>query len=429
MIAVIVWEFLFCLFDAILLMKFCELFLDHKKDSVIVNVIGVFMLALFIFLLSYIPGFSYVSSFMILFFVVLFSIIMFQGELIYKIVIAILFQVIYSIYSVGSVSIIALMLGDASSFIYEYNSPARILFIIVTRSILFFLFCGIAYKKNQRIRLYLSNKVIAFLCVMIVFFLIAVNWVYQNPRYSEVKDIYLLILGIVIFSFIFFIIYKMLLDEKTKRKDLEIQKQVLEMEKEDYDHRMMLDKEIRKMKHDLKNQLISVESLVKDKKYEEAEKYLNKLSNSPALKKVIDSGNSVIDALINVNIQRYKEIDFHVDLNIMKCDIDSDVLAIIFGNIMDNAIEATLENLEVCRDIFISIHENETRIVIKVENGFQYEPKLEGVRIVTLKRDCKNHGLGIQNIEEAAKRYQGQVNVDIDKKEKMFRISVLLMKS
>lgn len=269
---------------------------------------------------------------------------------------------------------------------------------------------------------------IAFLCVIIVFFLIAVNWVYQNPRYSEVKDIYLLILGIVIFSFIFFIIYKMLLDEKTKRKDLEIQKQVLEMEKEDYAHRMMLDKEIRKMKHDLKNQLISVESLVKDKKYEEAEKYLNKLSNSPALKKVIDSGNSVIDALINVNIQRYKEIDFHVDLNIMKCDIDSDVLAIKFGNIIDNAIEATLENLEVCRDIFISIHENETRIVIKVENGFQYEPKLEGVRIGTLKRDCKNHGLGIQNIEEAAKRYQGQVNVDIDKKEKMFRISVLLMK-
>lgn len=429
MISMVLWEYLFSLFDSLLLMKFSELFLQNRKNSLVTKIIGTTLLSILIFVSSYAPVYSYASTFVLLFLSIIYCVTVFRGGFVYKIAIGILFQILYSLYSVGLVSLVSMFLGDFASYIFEYDSIIRISFIVITRAIFFLIIWFASYKVSHRtMELTLPKKSLLYLCMVMLVILIINNLLVNNTDSSKANEINILILGIVVFSFIFAVTLKKLFDEKAERENLQIQKRSLEMQKEDYDNRVKMNKDIRKMKHDIKNNLISIESLVRDKKYDEAEKYLNKLSNLPALKKVIDSGNPVIDGLLNSNIQSYKDINFYVNIDIKKCAIDFDILSTILGNMMDNAIEATISNLDNKPDIFIRISENEKRIILEVENGYIKEPVLKKGKIVTSKKDQENHGFGIHNIEQAAKNYNGQVNYDINKKDKHFKISVLLMK-
>lgn len=429
MISMILWEFLFSLFDSILLKKFCDLFLSEKKQSNLYQITAIVVLAVLIFVISYAPVFSYVSALVMFLLFIGYCVLIYHGKPLYKITIGILFQITYSIYSLAAVSLMSMILGDQASMIYEYNSLIRILFIVITRILLFMILEVVSFKKNKKIfRMMLPAMFVPGLCIGAAGLLLVVNLLYNNTLSTRENDIYILILGLVVFAILFVRMIKLFWEEKAKRKELETQKMVLEMQKEDYKNRAMQEQDIRKMKHDMKNNLLSIEALVKEKRYEEAEQYLTKLSNTSALKKMIDTGNPVIDGILNTKIQSCPDIKFHLDMNIEYCDIDYDIISTILGNAVDNAIEATKKNLEHNQDIFVHMNENHNRVLIEIENHYKDEPAIEEGHIITLKKDKANHGFGLHNIERAANQCDGQVNYDINKEEKIFKLSVLLMK-
>ena len=121
-----------------------------------------------------------------------------------------------------------------------------------------------------------------------------------------------------------------------KKIELENFLNALKREAKYYEQTNALHEEIRKIKHDMKNFLILAEN--SDKRYlKDIDEYFDKFNN------YVNSGNRILDLLImnKAKICQEKNIEFKYQLstqnlgNLNALDIIS-----IFGNILDNAIEA-----------------------------------------------------------------------------------------
>ena len=88
-------------------------------------------------------------------------------------------------------------------------------------------------------------------------------------------------------------------------------------------------------------------------------------------------------------------------------DLDAVDLCVIFGNALDNAIEAC-EKLENHRMINISAIYDDNQLICKIANT-----ALQGTsNLQTTKADKENHGFGLDNIKQALSKYNHVVKIE-----------------
>ena len=61
---------------------------------------------------------------------------------------------------------------------------------------------------------------------------------------------------------------------------------------------------------------------------------------------------------------------------------------------------------------------------IYVKNPCNQEPKIDGNKFFTIKKDKENHGFGMLNIEQVIKKYEGTIAYDY--KAPFFTVSICL---
>ena len=98
-------------------------------------------------------------------------------------------------------------------------------------------------------------------------------------------------------------------------------------------------------------------------------------------------------------------------------------LAIILGNLLDNAIEAVAE-LEKERQIKTNINYDKGRLIILVENPYQGERVKDGNRYLSTNKELSQHGLGLENVKSVLQKYDG--SMDINQRSNIFSVSLLL---
>jgi sensor histidine kinase regulating citrate/malate metabolism len=153
----------------------------------------------------------------------------------------------------------------------------------------------------------------------------------------------------------------------------------------------------------------------------------------------MNTGNKVLDVILTTkSLQCQKK---NITLNAM---VDGDLLADIhvkdicslFGNILDNAIEATqqVEDLEK-RLITMSVHSRNQFIIIECENysesanvrlrSSQKRRMFKSNNLPrTTKKDNVKHGFGLKSINQVAEKYGGAMNCSYD--DGWFKVKVLL---
>ena len=96
-------------------------------------------------------------------------------------------------------------------------------------------------------------------------------------------------------------------------------------------------------------------------------------------------------------------------------------ISTIFGNAIDNAIEASEKLPEDRRLVTVRAERFRDMLLIAVENNIlPGTPATEG----TTKRDRFVHGFGIANIQKAAEKYGGQCS--FRPKDGMYQLKILL---
>jgi len=235
---------------------------------------------------------------------------------------------------------------------------------------------------------------------------------------------------ILLINLIIFEIYEKLAESFVIQKENIIYEQQIELLAMNTDEQKRAMENFYKEKHDLINQLILLRETVKYGRNQEAVNDLNHLLqiSSEDEKRILNSGNNVIDTLINFKYSYAKKmgIDFKIksfipeDIPIQQSD-----LSIILGNSLDNAIEATKKCEEHKRIIQIYMGIKKGAFVLVIINPYNHTLKWDDRgNLKTTKAENARHGYGVSFIRKTVEKYQGAVNVDTENG--VFSLTVIL---
>lgn len=185
--------------------------------------------------------------------------------------------------------------------------------------------------------------------------------------------------------------------------------------------------QMERLRHDLKNHLTGMQGMLKNKEWEKLGKYLERMLETGAIVAGEEAtGNKALDALFfyKRKLAEERNIQWESDVQLPGSNcVDSFDLCVLFGNILDNAIEAC-ERMRSNNMCFIKINAKIVKkcFLVEVKNSTDLK-KVEEVRH-THKENTEWHGIGIQNVEDMVRRYQGVLEMEL--KEGVFSVSVLL---
>ncbi|MFA9559019.1 GHKL domain-containing protein [Evansella sp. AB-rgal1] len=178
--------------------------------------------------------------------------------------------------------------------------------------------------------------------------------------------------------------------------------------------------------HDLKNQIIALR-LEEDP--EKRNSYLTQMEEEiKSFEAQNKTGNHVLDTLLaSKNMSCIKNgitLTCVADGTLLK-DMDVVDICTIFGNALDNAIEyeQQVKDKEK-RLIHVSLFAQKGFLMIRFENYFEGDLKLEGDLPATTKEDTYYHGYGLKSIRYTVQKYDGVVNVE--QKDNWFELKVLI---
>ena len=198
-----------------------------------------------------------------------------------------------------------------------------------------------------------------------------------------------------------------------------------ETEQEYYDEINRRYLESRKIRHDINNHLLAINTLIETGNVEQAKRYISEVSEQLDLVAMpLKTGRDVLDALLFKKTEQAAEkganIVFEITSPFHHCRIADYDLCTIFGNILDNAIEA----VNAGDKILVNIGKQHDMFYISCENAFYGELKRKGDKILSTKKDFGSHGFGLTRIKDTAKHYGGDVSITA--KNGVFRIEILM---
>lgn len=186
-----------------------------------------------------------------------------------------------------------------------------------------------------------------------------------------------------------------------------------------------------RLRHDMKNHIIALSGLFQNREWEKMGDYLNHME-AKSLEKGADlTGNQAVDALLYQKRQRAerKHVKWECEVRIPKaCGIREFDLCVLFGNLLDNALEACerqqcsgLSSGECC---YIDIQAKMIKkcFLLEVKNSMgRMETYEEGV---TVKENPREHGIGMLNVRNVVREYHGVMNIEAGNG--AFSVSILI---
>ena len=223
-------------------------------------------------------------------------------------------------------------------------------------------------------------------------------------------------------------------EERRKQTILEKQVEQLHREIEDVEN---IYSDLRGLKHDMRNHLNHIMQYVKnvgnDTDTAEIDGYIGELETAVnQLDFSLKSGNPITDIIIYQRMQETKRsgISFEPDFVAPRSGpIDIYDIAVILDNALDNAFEAC-RKVDGAREITLKSYMKGTLYFIEIENVFDGQVTFDkdtGLP-VTSKTDKHLHGIGMSNIQNCARKYMGDVDIEIYNKgeRQMFCLTVMM---
>lgn len=167
--------------------------------------------------------------------------------------------------------------------------------------------------------------------------------------------------------------------------------------------------------HDMKHFIAAIreesDSSVRSAMVDQLEDSLRTYSST-----AIDSGNGVVDiVLASKTAQAEAEgttVTSVVDGSVVNFMEVMDVVS-VFGNALDNAIEATRRVSDSDRRLIrVAVYRQGHFAILRFENWFGEDLTLIEGLPPTTKDDAQHHGYGLKNIQQAAERYDGSMTVE-----------------
>ena len=288
---------------------------------------------------------------------------------------------------------------------------------------------AICYKAFKNFKYEIQKKdlgVLSFIFLFVFFCFFVINYNLLNLNTIEAFPLYG-IGGLFCFLFIIQFLYSkntMYIRELEKENEFKIDK--MQRQFEYYQDKQKDEERIKSIYHDMKNHLLVLEGKESTPETKKMAKELRKQIED--YEDYIHTGNEFLDIIIKDKVKLAKENNIDLTVMIDFSDIDTiEALDIstIFGNGIDNAIEAVEKLPEEKRVILIKAGKINDFISIVMENN--YDEKAVSKNNKTTKKDTFLHGFGISNIRNATEKYGGTCTITKDKGKFVLKVLIPIL--
>ena len=174
--------------------------------------------------------------------------------------------------------------------------------------------------------------------------------------------------------------------------------------------------ELRRMRHDMKNHLSGILGMVNAGQTKEAGDYIQKMLDDGIgtdADEISHTGNIVVDSLVNHKYALAQKDGIQFEARVFIPSVlpfQSGHLAIIFGNLLENALEACRKLPQEQRYIILAATYIKEMLQICIKNGSPGKLKKDSSgRYLTTKKDTGCHGIGLASVEQALADYDGEL--------------------
>ena len=313
---------------------------------------------------------------------------------------------------------------------------AQVLMIIFFRVLILFLEFGFLYllkrlrSRNDNTPLPVSVALV--ISVLLIVFVSMVPDLMDDADSVDVKKV-ATVLGMLVIL-VFMALYFYIRVTRKERDDLKemnhVNEELVASQTKFFESSARSDNEIRAMRHDMKNNIQVLKLLLENGEYEKMHDYLDEMGDNLENADIsAHTGSTIADAIIADKTMEAAKYGLTLKSSgtISGIDISPVDMCKILANLLDNAIEAAsvpeLSELDgSVRVIRLQFRKTDNFFMISVVNPCFTAPNIENGKIVTMKKDNKNHGFGIYNIESASENYGGELSVDCEERPYGFEV-------
>ncbi len=256
---------------------------------------------------------------------------------------------------------------------------------------------------------------IMLLFVTIHFLMVIVYYldqsVLENPRNQMIQTGFQLLLYFaLIFNYFNALRTRKLMESEQALRNLET-----EME-HNYQYYTLADEkftEVSKLRHDILNQIQTVQYLLKTGKNErEAREIMQRIEEQLAAAKTVHfCQNPIINSVLTIKMNTVQASGIETDILLSDCGdlpFDNYDICSLFANLYDNAVEAC-QKLEAGKERFIEMRSGIQNdfFVLKLRNSCAEQTEMKNGDLPKSDKGSDAHGYGTKIIESIAKKYDG----------------------
>lgn len=337
----------------------------------------------------------------------LFSLLFFEGKWTKKLFISgVFYGIVCGIDYLGLI-LVDLLLGEET-----VSDVTSVMIALLFKTILFIVVLFMAGQRQRIREMQIKNtEWILMLCFPILCLMIQVIMVFSYEGRGTSAGYLVVSFGIVLVNVLMFEWLGHISEQEKKWNQIQMMQENNKVRMQAYREIDVDYQEAKRILHDYNNQLCCIQGLLKKGEAKKAEEYADELVGSfPDWWEEIDVQNPVINALLNQKYRLAKlkgiAVLFYVN-DLSDLWLEEQDIVVLLSNLMDNAIEAC-EKLEGERKVIkLKLIREKKQLVLSIQNPVSGEVLIRDDQIYTNKKDKKNHGIGLKNVQMVLDKYQG----------------------
>lgn len=315
--------------------------------------------------------------------------------------------------------------GQGNQTASIFNPVVLAVYFWVYIDMYFFAYVCFASKIRRTEELKLKKNSFVFILMVLLIvdvlfnaYLTFYSYVNYDRTYMMFEELYNMIccLIILVVQFVF-------VRERKLEQQLSFFSNLLSQQRKQYEQNKANIERLNIKAHDLKHQILALGS-----KKEISKEELQDISEAVSLydktyQTESDALNIVLMEKENVCRKYGIQLSVIADGKCLSFLKESDIYA-LFGNALDNAIEASKSISQEKRYISLVISKRNSFIHVSVQNYYLGELKFENGLPLTKKKDKSNHGFGVKSMEIIVSKYNGDLSFQA--KEGIFLLNIII---
>lgn len=336
-----------------------------------------------------------------------------RGSILRKIIAAVVARELTTFVNTAVLFGCSLLLQESVASFIQQQDIARIATVLLTKILYFFvgkILNGLLFERKNLV----NWQWIVIGCSLVFSTvagktLITLSRDFPGIQMQEQKLMLLCVSCIWLMCLImYFVVQQMSKDNQTKL-EYELMKEKEKYSKESMEIIKRSNEELREFKHDLKNYLLPLQEAMETMPQSEMAKVWEKINQKiEDVQTLIQTGNSYVDSMINtkITLARSEKVDVKCTILSKMEGIDDLEFCTVFGNLMDNAIEAERKVTEK-KEIIIFVEEKMGYLRLEIQNKIEKSVLNENSSLNTTKKDTSSHGIGHKSVKRTMQKVGG----------------------